>query len=462
MEITSGLSQVILPEPFNVAPKVEKRLQKFVKLTEKHGIMHWTGTVHVYNLFYLYLMNKYKSRCLLLSSTTHPSHYNNGLTIYLPNHPDYDIMEREIHYLHTSIQLIDCLKQHRHTEITAPIIIPVTMRCSAECSHANVLIYRPMLNEIEHFEPHGSRFTHLTNKKNEVDVELAVFIHRLNTHLVEEGFPAVRFIPAHIVCPRIFEGFQLESSVEHIFVLNGIENNEFGEIETGGYCLAWCMFFTELVLKNPTISSAQLTKAALHMGSRNRMDFARYLKNVIRGYVNFISNKIEKYFTVLFGQKITVSLLRDIMRTPSHALNDKINEFMDVLLTLEHRALNDPHYDINEHLLSLEAMLSDPTISAADRHHALSLQHIILNMTILKKIPTASSTSTYKSSSFVKNPRFTLADNFFDYTSSSSSSSSSPSSSKTKTNTKKRKYSSPPPIRKSARLQSMKTRSKRA
>lgn len=453
MEITSGLPQVTLPEPFNVSPKVEKRLQKFVKLTEKHGIMHWIGTVHVHNLFYLYLMNKYKSRCLLLPSTTHHiSHYYSGLTVYLQTNPNYDIIKSEFHYLNISTQLIHCLKQHAaaDTDMTTPIIIPVMIYCDAQSGHANVLIYRPLLNVIEHFEPHGSRYVHPTNSKNQVNIELACFTRTLNTQLVKEGLTTVRFIPAHVVCPSHLYGFQLESFVKNILVLHGVEDDH-GELESSGYCLAWCMFFTELVLKNPTISSQQLTKTALHINNRSRPDMALYLKKVIRGYVNFISNKIEKYFTVLFGQKITVSLLREIKQTPSHMLHDKIYEFMDVLLTLEQSALNDPHYDINDHLLSLETILANPAISAADRQHTLGLQQIILNMTILKKIPTASSTSSYKSSYTVGKPT-ALDANFFD------------SSLK-----KKRKHSSPSsrklsPIRRSSRIQSMNssTRSKRA
>jgi hypothetical protein len=64
------------------------------------------------------------------------------------------------------------------------------------------------------------------------------------------------------------------------------------------------MFFTELCLKNPEIPSKDVYKAIMEKTELydNKND---YLRNVIRGYTNFINNKIAKHFSEVFREPMT-------------------------------------------------------------------------------------------------------------------------------------------------------------
>jgi hypothetical protein len=75
------------------------------------------------------------------------------------------------------------------------------------------------------------------------------------------------------------------------------------ELEGGGYCTAWSMFFTELCLKNPSMTSSQIITSVFST-ARLKKSILDYFRNVIRGYATFINEKIATYFKFLLDDSI--------------------------------------------------------------------------------------------------------------------------------------------------------------
>jgi hypothetical protein len=56
------MADIRLPEPLKVKPSIAKYLDKLEE--EGKTIFAFEGSLIIENLFYLYLMNKYKSKCI--------------------------------------------------------------------------------------------------------------------------------------------------------------------------------------------------------------------------------------------------------------------------------------------------------------------------------------------------------------------------------------------------------------
>jgi hypothetical protein len=286
-----SVQSIVLPdvyEPENLNKETGTWTKKFINI-DKDKIIRWIGSSEIRDLFFIYLLNKYKSNCLL----THVDSHENiiGLEIYT-NTPTISDYEENI-FENISDSLVDCINR----DDVDIIIIPLSAKDYVQqFSHANILIYRKEQNTIEHFEPNGNAmpysFAHILEQK------LMHFISVVSTKAGTE----IKFESASKVCPR--EGLQaIESSIKNTILDNG-------ESESKGYCMAWSMFFTELCLRNPSIPSKVLLESVFK-SLKHRIDYRygltldrMYLKQLIRGYVLHISEKIDKYFTILFDKVI--------------------------------------------------------------------------------------------------------------------------------------------------------------
>ena len=262
---------------------IEKKIDYFSK--NNADLKKYSNHHIVLSLFYIYLFKKYKSECVV----TLDFYNNTGLYINLVN--SFSNIEK---YNSISQQMIKCIK--RGVKI---IIIPFYILTGRVSGHANVLIYRKATNVLEHFEPHGAYFgslavTNLFDGDNERDIvisETAIFCRKLNMHLKEANIHEVELVESFKVCPHI-RGFQ---SLE-----GAIPNKK----ETvGGYCTAWSMFFTELALANPALSSKEIVEIVYKKGGK--LLGGQYMKDIIEGYSNHISDKLDKYYSILFNKPMT-------------------------------------------------------------------------------------------------------------------------------------------------------------
>jgi hypothetical protein len=331
---------VILPEPIHVK-KIHQKLDIF---SENNEIKRWTGTDIIDILFYLYLFNKYKHNCLLKHKAA-TSANSIGLELLIKEDKDIPIEKQTIektHIIEIAKQLANCIKK----DLTS-IVIPLYLKMS-KGGHANLLIYRKKNNVIEHFEPRGSGFFYnapIIHKL--INYKLNEFISILNKELPKKS--QVQIVKANEVCP-FFEGFQSLENKSNVKKL---------EIQGPGYCAAWSMFFTELALKNPTISSNELILIVYEkLNKLSQENKYNYMRNIILGYVNLIHNKIEKYYSIIFGKNITGTEVMQIFkeRKDRNILFD-IRTIVDIEFTL----LNNPSLTKEQYLQELKKKITNIT-----------------------------------------------------------------------------------------------------
>jgi hypothetical protein len=274
----------VKPEPVYIRSKekckkyIETKIDNFSK--NNANLQKFSSLPIVESLFNLYLFKKYKSGCVLLVDK---QYYITGVSMYT-QFPNYNL---EI-YDTVSTQIVDCIK--RGTKL---IIIPLCLVFGNYSAHANILIYRQATNELEHFEPHGRKFMGEIAERKLIKYEIDVFVSIFNVHLKHAGFNEVEFIESSKVCPYA-KGFQrLEGAVP---------NKKYA---IGGYCGAWSMLFTELALANPSLSSREIIEIVYDRAGG--LLGGQYLKNVIEGYSDHISDKINKYYSILFNKVMTTA-----------------------------------------------------------------------------------------------------------------------------------------------------------
>jgi hypothetical protein len=339
--------KIKLPIPYKEPEKTSRSLQKIdtkLKSLNKTGsekILTFIGSNEVEAMFYLYLFKKYKSNCFLYDkdvksrilgmSIEIKTHYNAVETTQIENQLD-----------NLAKLLVDCIKR-LDTKI---IIIPVQLLLPDKQGHANVLIYRKNLNQIEHFEPHGQNFGYQNDNKNAVITRwMKLFIFKINAILQLFRKPEVKFIESSDVCPYI-DGLQN---------LEGWSDLTKLAVEPGGYCSAWSMFFTELCLKNPEVPSSTLMNYIFD--TLQKMPIIKkkdYLRNVIRGYSVFINEKIYKYFSIFFKSGLTIEKIKSLPR--SELFN--FRKILQQLINIEMKMATDPLY-IENTLKSMQTQLNE-------------------------------------------------------------------------------------------------------
>ena len=138
--------------------------------------------------------------------------------------------------------------------------------------------------------------------------------------IIKEGLE-IELIHASSVCPNM-NGFQ--SKEESSYLPKNTDVN--------GYCSVWSMFFTELSLRNPKKTSAELIAHILKKTDKKTNGGREYLRRVARGYVNIIYRKIEKYFSFITGKTMTVDQIVEM--EDKQELLDKMELFVDIEMFL--------------------------------------------------------------------------------------------------------------------------------
>jgi hypothetical protein len=296
------MENINLPVPIDIETRIRAKMDLFSSGDKMHK---WAGNSNISTLFYLYLFNKYKSRCILSSI------YNDfsplGLIIAFDQITTNDYYLRK-QIKHISTQFVECVKSG-----TSVIIIPVVV-CSKTFSHANVLIYRKHSNTIEHFEPHGELNSDSLNSSM-VQPIIQWFVDMINSKLELDGLPPIDILHANDTCPKY--GFQTIESDHALLATEG-----------DGYCQTWSLFMAELALRNPEIPGKILTENLLSYVKTK--GGGQYLRKVIRGYVVLIYDKIDHYYSAVVG----VPLTPEVLTTKDFKLKDWVNTLVRVEMDL--------------------------------------------------------------------------------------------------------------------------------
>ena len=315
---------IILPEPIHIK-KINTKLDLF---TKNNVIRKWKGYDIIDTLFYLYLFNKYKQNCLIKYEGVVAK---NALGVELQIKDKLSAYTYRIYNKHLRVvskQLADCIKKNLES-----IVIPLYLKTSTG-GHANLLIYRKKDHIIEHFEPHGSKYMSANKNNNQmIEIQLIRFIKMLNSELKKNNQPFVKLIPSNEVCPYI-DGLQ---SLEE-----DARQKETIPYQGPGLCSAWSMFFTELTLKNPTISSNELLNIIMNKFDKEPDKQAKYIRQIIIGYINLIYDKLLKYFYFITGMKSSIEDIYDMLNTNNKYYIDKFFIDYDTIININNALFNDP------------------------------------------------------------------------------------------------------------------------
>ena len=324
-----------LPVPYKQAKKTSESLQKIsnkLKSLNKTGtekILTFAGSNEVEAMFYLYLFKKYKSNCFLHDKNLKRRILGMSILISEKYEPQ-QVREIQDQLDNLSKILVDCIT-NLDTKI---IIVPIQLIFSPVGGHANVLIYRKNLNQLEHFEPHGRNFSIDQDDINNKIIEkwMKIFVLKINARLQLIRRPEVKYIESSEVCPYV-NGLQNLEGWSNLTIIPGVE--------PPGYCTAWSMFFTELCLKNPEIPSSLLINYIFQiLLSMTNIEKMNYLKSVIRGYSVFINEKINKYFSVFFSSGLTIQKIKEL----SSSELSNFRKILQYLIDIEMNLSTDPLY----------------------------------------------------------------------------------------------------------------------
>ena len=341
------MSSLKLPEPIKVSKNLAHELDELEKKGET--IVTICGYSNIESLFYLYLIKKYKSKCVtkktnILDKQDTLLGMSVNIKMKLTKEEEAEMREQFVNLAKT---LTNCIKKGEET-----IIIPLNYyKGFLPVGHSNVLIYRRRTNAIEHFEPHGGEFKGSEKEQANIERKIDFFIRIFNAELKKDNIHAVTYVAATNVCPYL-QGLQ---SLENNSVLKKSKG------EPGGYCSIWSMFFAELCLKNPDKSSEEILED-IYNYLTTKENANNYLKKVIRGYSGYIVETVNIYLKIFF--KPTYTVLDIIDFTKKHASSTKYGTLMHViriLLDLEAEILLDDDYDLEAELSRVKRMYKRST-----------------------------------------------------------------------------------------------------
>lgn len=328
----SSQEKMELPEPL----KINKNILNQLDDLEKNGetIYAFAGEQTIETIFQLYLIKKYKSKCVVEHKSLKPGDRPLGITINLKMKYTQDeekIMKEE--FTHFSKKIAECVEKGEKI-----IIIPLGYY-RGKGGHANILIYRRDSNIIEHFEPHGGDYIGNEKLQNSVKKIMLFFTNILNLEFKKKSIPSANYIEASQVCPYI-KGLQ---------ILEAESKLKKNKIEGGGYCAAWSMFFAEACLKNPNMSSAEVLEN-IYNYLTTKPSAEDYLRKVIRGYTGYLVETVNKYLEIFFKPKITVVDIVNFTNNSKIIKLHTLGDAMVVLVNIESEALLDENFDVKKEL----------------------------------------------------------------------------------------------------------------
>ena len=232
----------------------------------------------------IYLIEKYGKSCMVLDIANIRSYFSINSE---DKTQKYRLMK----------QIMNCIKDNKNVKdfvMVIPVAFAVEIKSSTRppSNHANMLIYKSATNTMEHFEPHGQ---YLFPDKTDAEVQefnekiVSIFRDMITTmnainmkrdRVYYEN--DIEYIEPSRLCPNR-RGFQLYDEAY------GKRYN----IEGGGFCMMWSMFYAEMSLLNPDIDGRVLLTTLLDW--LKQPENSLYARNIIRGYIHIIMNELTVF-----------------------------------------------------------------------------------------------------------------------------------------------------------------------
>ncbi len=359
--------ELILPEPLKVKPSIAKYLDKLA--IDGETIWLFQGFEIVDSIFYMHLMNKYKSKCIPKGTTRQI-----GLKIPLKiRYTKEEESELTKQFNEVGKTIADCVQRGENI-----ILIPLGYYRS-NGAHYNILVYKVENNEVEHFEPHGGEFDGNLKLQETSKKTLTNFVNILNIYLKKNGLRKAKYVEASDVCPYI-KGLQ---DIEGASKIKLVKN-----YEPGGYCLAWGLFFAELNLKNPSLKSSEILNN-IYNYLTTKESGPDYLRKVIRGYAGYIYQSVDRYLEIFFKPRINLSVLISKNKYYNFLNNYRLvilENVIKVLIDLEMKILSDPLFDYKKELKSVMKEYKKATLGkSTDEQKLMRIRNVDLRNLYYKK-----------------------------------------------------------------------------
>ena len=288
---------------------------KFVSNLEEKGQQYVVSGIHyqprdiLESIMYEYLIEKYNiNNCFLFVNFDYglkPLFFLNITQFGLLSEDDDDYLLKYQKYVYKMIKLImNCIQKIQNTKQDI-LIIPVRITSEEDNdigSHANMLIYRKSLNVLEHYEPHGKKYRSRTNIHSIINKIMKIIVNKMNTLNKQDKYKyykgKIKYIPPNNTC--IYnKGLQLIEG--ELFASENIR-----EIESDGLCVIWAIFFAEMTLLNPSLSSKEIMDNIIELiDSPATNTMSQKAKNIIRGYLEYIYNSINPIIEKIIGEDMT-------------------------------------------------------------------------------------------------------------------------------------------------------------
>jgi len=146
------------------------------------------------------------------------------------------------------------------------LIIPLGIELE-NGSHANILFYDKINNEVERFEPNGCTYPFKFNYNSKL-------LDSILKKKFSEIFPNCKYIYPKDFLPKI--GFQLLESYNHY------KTKKIGD--PGGFCAVWCIWYINMRLKYTILSREKLVIKLIQKIKQENISF----KNLIRNFAQKI------------------------------------------------------------------------------------------------------------------------------------------------------------------------------
>lgn len=248
----------------------------------------------------LYLNKKYGTNCFMYGSNSSITQFiHGGFRIEFlseripPITPDFltDFLAKNLIQIQNFLK---CVKSNS----SPVIIVPLGLVFPTGGHHANMLIYKRILNTFEHFEPHGQSLSLDPSNGDKITTILRALVDKINelnntSKQFSRSLPNdIRLVPSNEVCIR-------DSGLQSIQ-----EQTRGFAIEQGEYCQMWSFLFAELSLLNPSVSSRDILSQIYRL--LESKDQSRFLTNVIRGYVSMLGEGVSMYLSEYINNEFTI------------------------------------------------------------------------------------------------------------------------------------------------------------
>ena len=154
---------------------------------------------------------------------------------------------------------------------TQYILIKLTIILNNNSNHANMLIYDIEANCVERFDPYG-----VTVYYNNAQID-SFLRSTLQNHI-----PNVIYLSSSETAGSLsFQAFSDENNRS-----NYVEN------DSKGFCVAWCIFYVEMRINNPSIKPSSLIKKTIYQINKNE----NRIKDYIRNYSDYLDSEKNNIF----------------------------------------------------------------------------------------------------------------------------------------------------------------------